>query len=252
MRMPSPACVHNYLLRGHDHARVDRKVAAVMLAADPRARLTARLAHRHRAAAMTYLAEEHGIRQVLVVGCGYPMRPYVHQVVGRHGPAHVVYADPDPVALARSRAAMNARPPSRTGFILADLAQPASLTGVLARDTLDFNRPVAVLLHHVLHLMPDPSPLLARLTAMLPSGSALSITHPTGDLHPRHKAAAQAATAAGMPTWLRTQAEVEQLCAGWRLVRGGVQPVASWGRGHGASPVSAESCGAYAALALKP
>ncbi|WP_116211648.1 SAM-dependent methyltransferase [Streptomyces olivoreticuli] len=248
----SPARVHNFLLRGHDHSSSDREMAAVVLAADPQARVAARFTHRHRELALTYLAVERRIRQVLVVGCGYPLRPYVHTVVGRYGMARVVYADADPVALARARAVMSAAPPSHTGFVLADLAQPATLAGVQAREVLDFTRPVAVLLHHVLHLMPDPYDLVAQLKDMLASGSALSIVHATGDLHPRHVAAAEAARAAGMPMWLRSRDEVEAFCVGWRLARNGVEPTARWGRGLRADPGSGVSSAAYAVIALKP
>ncbi|MFF4408449.1 SAM-dependent methyltransferase [Streptomyces sp. NPDC001407] len=249
---PRPARVHNFLLRGHDHSSSDREMAAVLLAADPQARLAARIAHRHRELALNYLAVERRIRQVLVVGCGYPLRPYVHRVVGRYGTARVVYADSDPVALARARSVMNALPPAHTGFVLADLAQPATLAGVQAREVLDFTRPVAVLLHHVLHVMPDPYDLVTQLKNMLASGSALSITHSTGDLHPRHVAAAEAATVAGMPTYLRTRDEVEAFCAGWRLAKNGVQPTARWGRDSRTAPGGGASSAAYAVLAIKP
>ncbi|MEV4500873.1 SAM-dependent methyltransferase [Streptomyces klenkii] len=249
---PSPARVHDFLLRGRHHSSVDREMAAVLLAGDPQARVAARITHRHRELALTFLAVERGIRQVLVVGCGYPQRPYVHRVVGRYGAARVVYADSDPVALAHARGLMNVTPPGRTGFVLADLAQPATLAGVQAREVLDFDRPVAVLLHHVLHLMPDPYGLVTQLKNMLASGSALSITHPTGDLHPRHMVTAAAAAAAGMPMWLRTRDEVEAFCAGWRLAKGGVKPTARWGRDSRTSPGSGVSSAAYAVMALKP
>ncbi|MFC4512255.1 SAM-dependent methyltransferase [Streptomyces ehimensis] len=249
---PSPSRVHNFLLRGYDHSPSDRQMAAVLLGKDPQARVAARATHRHSEQALTYLAVERGIRQVLVVGCGYPLRPYAHRVVGRYGTARVVYADADPVAVARARAAMAVGPPAHTGFVLADLAQPATLTGLQAREVIDFSRPVAVLLHHVLHLMPDPHGPVAQLKNMLASGSALSITHPTGDLHPRHVAAAEAATAAGMRMWLRTRDEVEAFCAGWRLAKTGVEPTARWGRDRRSTPGSGASSAAYAVVALKP
>ncbi|WP_170116824.1 SAM-dependent methyltransferase [Streptomyces albireticuli] len=248
---PDPARVHSFLLRGHNHLPADRETAAILLAEDPQARVAARITHRHRELALTYLAVDHGIRQVLVVGCGYPQRPYAHRVIGRYGTARVVYADTDPVALTHARAVMNATPPGHTGFVLADLAQPATLAGVQAREILDFNRPIAVLLHHVLHLLPDPYNLVTQLKNMLASGSALSITHPTGDLHPRHVAAASAATAAGIPMWLRTREEVEAFCVGRRLAKGGTKPVSSWGHGNKATPGSGASSAAYAVTALK-
>ncbi|ARZ72591.1 hypothetical protein SMD11_7015 [Streptomyces albireticuli] len=248
---PDPARVYDFLLRGYNHLPVDRQMAAVLLAEDPQARVAARITHRHRELALTYLAVERGIRQVLVVGCGYPQRPYVHKVIGRYGTSRVVYTDTDPVALGHARAVMNTTPPGHTGFVLADLAQPGTLASVQAREVLDFNRPVAVLLHHVLHLLPDPYNLVTQLKDMLASGSALSITHPTGDLHPRHVAAAEAATAAGIPMWLRTRDEVEAFCVGWRLAKGGVKPVASWGCDSKAAPGSGASSAAHAVIALK-
>ncbi|MEU3355160.1 SAM-dependent methyltransferase [Streptomyces sp. NPDC037389] len=248
----SPARVHDFLLGGHHHLSADREMADLLLLADPRARTAAQIDHRHRELALTYLAAQHGIRQVLVIGCGYPRRPYVHQVVGRYGPPRVVYADTDLVALEHARAAGRVPAPGRVGFVRAGVAEPAALAGVQAREVLDFTRPVAVLLHHTLHLTPDPTTPLTALKAMLAGGSALSITHPTGDLHPRHVTAAAAATAAGMPVRLRTRQEVEAFCEGWHLSKGGVMPTASWGHGRRSAPGSGVSSAAYAVIAFKP
>jgi hypothetical protein len=64
-----------------------------------------------------------------------------------------------------------------------------------AARTLDFSRPVAVLLIAVLHLIPDlddPYAVVARLMDAVPPGSYLVMAHAASDIDP--EAAAQMAT----------------------------------------------------------
>ena len=55
-----------------------------------------------------------------------------------------------------------------------------------ARQTLDFGRPIALMLLGILHLIQDaeePYQIVSHLMDALPSGSYLVISHPASDIH---------------------------------------------------------------------
>jgi hypothetical protein len=100
----------------------------------------------------------------------------------------VVYVDIDPTAVAHSRAMLRDDP--HAAAIQADASQPE---GILdhkeVRQLLDFDRPVAVLLTAMLHLLPDDARAYRTVQVLRDSvapGSHLTITHPTLEDAPPH------------------------------------------------------------------
>jgi hypothetical protein len=141
----------------------------------------------HRATRL--LAREHGIRQWLDIGTGIPTEPNLHQVAQSIAPdARVVYADNDPLVLKHAAALMRSAPEGRTAYIHADVTRPdAILSAPELSEVLDLSKPVALSLNALLHFVPDdwgPYDLVGRLMAALPSGSALALSHVTGDFAP--------------------------------------------------------------------
>ena len=97
---------------------------------------------------VTYLAQEAGVRQFLDIGTGIPTEPNVHQVAQAIAPdARVVYVDNDPIVLAHARALLTSSPEGRTTYISADVRDTDGiLSSPQRRDTIDMDRPVALLL----------------------------------------------------------------------------------------------------------
>src|ERR1700733_2726499 len=96
--------------------------------------------------------------------------------------ARVVYVDNDPIVLAHARALLTSVA-GPTMFIDADLRGVGPIVS-RAGQTLDFSRPVAVMLIAVLHLIPDeddPWGIVASFMDAVPSGSYLVVTHPARD-----------------------------------------------------------------------
>jgi O-methyltransferase involved in polyketide biosynthesis len=110
----------------------------------------------------------------------------VHEVVQRIAPdARIVYVDNDPIVLAHAGALLASTPEGATAYIDADLRNPGEILRMAAR-TLDFSRPVAVLLVGVLHLISDnedPAGIISQLMDAVPPGSYLVLTHPASDIH---------------------------------------------------------------------
>jgi len=84
------------------------------------------------------------------VGTGLPTADNTHEVAQRVAPdARIVYVDNDPLVLAHARALMTSTPEGATQYVHADMRDPAPLLE-RARETLDFDEPVAVIFVGVL------------------------------------------------------------------------------------------------------
>jgi S-adenosyl methyltransferase len=127
---------------------------------------------------------------------------------------------------------------------------------VIMRDaarTLDFTRPVAVLLVAILHFLPDaadPPGIVAALAGGLAPGSFVVISHLTADFAPDAVAGGVAAYNALVPAGItaRSHVQVTALFGGLPLAPGAV-PVDEWRpdlQGRFAQPADV-----YAGLAAK-
>ena len=123
-----------------------------------------------------------------------------------------------------------------------------------AADTLDFSRPVAVMLIAILHLIPDsddPWRLVADLMAAAAPGSYLAITHPASDIAPEASARASLAynDNVATPQTRRGRAEVARFFTGLDLVDPGLVQLPDW-RPAAGDPIAPTS--GYGAVARKP
>ena len=173
LSIPTLARVYDFQLGGAHNFAVDREAARRLEEVIPGA---ARKAWSNRAflrRAVQYCGRR-GINQFLDIGSGIPTSGNVHEVAREVDPeARVVYVDIDPVAVIQSRNLLAGD--DRTAVVQADLRDPeAILDDAATRRLIDFDRPVAVLLVSLLHVIPR---LLARLTAHCASGSYLVISH---------------------------------------------------------------------------
>lgn len=168
---PHPARVYDFLLGGKDNYAIDREAAEKILAVAPELRANARANRTFLSRAVRYLAGERGIRQFLDIGTGIPAAGNTHEVAQAAAPeSRIVYVDNDPVVLAHARALLTSDERGATEYIEADIRDPEKIIA-RARDLLDFNRPVALLLVAVLHFIADaddPAELVAAYRDALP------------------------------------------------------------------------------------
>jgi hypothetical protein len=180
------ARVYDYWLGGKDNYAADRAAGDQAINAFPEIVLSARANRAFQARAVRFLASEAGIRQFLDIGTGIPTVNHTHQVAQSVAPeARVVYADNDPVVLVQARALLTSDPAGATNYLEADLREPQKILDGAAR-TLDFRRPVAVMLMAILqHIADDGDPyrIVATLLAALPPGSYLALSHPASDIN---------------------------------------------------------------------
>jgi hypothetical protein len=257
---PHPARMYDYGLGGKNHFAADRAVADQVLALVPTMRTVARENRSFLGRTVRYLAAEAGIRQFLDIGSGLPATGNVHEVAQAVAPeARVVYVDNDPLVLVHARALLASAPQGRTGYIQADLRDPAAiLASAETRRTLDFSQPVALVLCAVLHFLADaddPAAILAALVGALPSGSYLVASHATTEHSPpdESEAALRAYRASGVTFQPRDSADFGRLAfAGLDLVPPGVVLVSDWHPLDAGPRPSPAEVGFYGGVARKP
>jgi hypothetical protein len=251
------ARVYDYWLGGKDNFAADRALGDAIIEAIPSMKSMARANRDFLDRAVRYLTREAGVTQFLDIGTGIPTAGNVHEVAQAAEPASkVVYVDNDPIVLAHARALMASHPAGATAFIDADMREPEKiLADPAVGKTLDLGKPVALMLVAILMLFKDdenPQGVVSALVDALPSGSYLTITHPTADFNPEEMAGAVAAAQyAGITLVPRSQAEVEAFFTGLELVDPGVAPVLAW-QPDGALPENPRSAYYYAAIGRKP
>ena len=254
--VPQSARVYDFLLGGKDNVPPDRGVGAALIAQIPTLPDMVRAQRAFLARAVRYLVADAGIRQFLDIGTGIPTANNVHEVAQAIAPeAGVLYVDIDPIVLAHARALMKGTPEGRTAFIIGDLTKPQEiLADPTLAQTLDRDRPIALMLVGILHHLrdgDDPYGVVATLVDWLPTGSYLAIAAPASDFD----AAAMARTAAtaegfGIPYVPRNRAEMTRFFTGLDLVDPGVVPILGW-RPDATTPADVNSVYGWAGVGRK-
>ncbi len=178
------ARVWNYWIGGKDNYEVDQQVGDQVASIIPVIRDIARADRDFLGRAVTYLTRERGVRQFLDIGTGLPTADNTHEIAQRIAPdARIVYVDNDPIVLVHARTLLTGTPEGATDYIDADVHDPGAIVE-RASATLDFSRPVAVMLLGILNFVLDTEKareIVRRIMAEVPSGSFLALTHPTFD-----------------------------------------------------------------------
>ncbi len=227
------ARVYDYWLGGKDNYAADREAGDQAIQAYPNIVFSVRANRAFLARTVRYLAREKGIRQFLDIGTGIPTSNNTHEVAQSVAPdCRVVYVDNDPVVLSHARALLTSQPEGATDYIDADLRDTQKILAQAAR-TLDFSRPVAVMLIAIMHAIADdedPYAIVATLMEAVPPGSYLALSHVASDIVP-----AQAADMIGRlnrlmyeKTTPRRQDDVARFFDSLSLVEPGVVRVQQW------------------------
>jgi hypothetical protein len=228
------ARVYDYWLGGKDNYAADRKAGDAALEAYPYIAAGVRANRAFLARVVRYLAGEAGIRQFLDIGTGIPTANNTHEVAQAIAPgSRAVYVDNDPIVLAHARALLTSKPEGATAYLDADFSDTATiLTG--AAQTLDFSRPVAVMLIAILHLVGDeaePYRTVTKLIDVVPSGSYLAISHLSSDIMAsaaRSEAHDRLRQLMHERQTQRNRDEVAQFFAGLDMVEPGLVPITQW------------------------
>ena len=176
--VPHSARIWNYLLGGKDNFQVDRQAGDMVSQVFPGMVTMTRQSRLMLVRVVEYLAGEAGIRQFLDIGTGLPAASNTHQVAQQAAKeSRIVYVDNDPLVLLHAKVLLASTPEGACDYIEADVRDPEAILREAAR-TLDFTRPIALMLMGILGLVADydqARSVVSRLMAALPPGSYLAV-----------------------------------------------------------------------------
>ncbi|TQS44789.1 SAM-dependent methyltransferase [Cryptosporangium phraense] len=231
--VPQSARIWNYWLGGKDNFAIDRAAGDEVLAKIPDIALGARGERAFLKRVVRYLVRDAGITQFLDVGTGLPTADNTHEVAQALDPrSRVVYVDNDPLVMVHARALLVSTPEGASDYVEADLRDTKAVLAA-AHETLDFGRPIGLMLLGVVnHLMDDDEAhaAVARLVAALPPGSHLVLTHSTAELHgePMLQVMRETTERGGTPIRARTRDELTRFFDGTELLEPGVVTCSRW------------------------
>jgi S-adenosyl methyltransferase len=183
---PHPARMYDAYLGGKDNYAVDRAAVRQILRTWPEVRDMARANRAFLQRAVRFLAGEAGIRQFIDIGPGLPSPDSTHEIAQANAlDCRVVYVDNDPVVLLHAQARLAGSATGATGYVDADLRDPAEILRAAA-SLVDLSQPVAVLLFGILHFIQDdegPYQIADVLMDAMPPGSYLAVSHFAKDLY---------------------------------------------------------------------
>ncbi|GAB1822423.1 SAM-dependent methyltransferase [Herbidospora sp. RD11066] len=231
--IPHPARVYDYWLGGKDNYAADRAVAEAVMAATPGVVTGARENRAFLGRAVRWLCDQ-GVDQFLDIGTGIPSAGNTHEVAqGVNPAARVAYVDNDPIVMTHARSLLQGTPEGRTTYIEADLRRPHTvLDNSEVRATLDFSRPIAVVIVGTLmHIRDEDDPwaaVRAYTDATVP-GSYLALTHLTADFEPEKMGAlADSYNTGPLLVTNRTGEQVLRFFDGFQVVEPGLVWASDW------------------------
>jgi hypothetical protein len=230
--VPHPARVYNYWLGGKDNFAADRQAGEQVIRLLPGIVAGVRANREFLVRAVRYLAGQ-GIRQFLDVGTGLPAPDNTHEVAQGVAPeSKIVYVDNDPMVVTHAEALLRSSPEGHCAYVEADLRDADFILNEASR-TLDFSKPVGLMLLAILQLVPDDAEaerIVAALARRLVSGSYMVISHMTADFGQESVMTAVRAynDMAPDPVTARTKAQVTALFGGGQLIQPGAVSVSHW------------------------
>ncbi|MER5210949.1 SAM-dependent methyltransferase [Streptomyces sp. NPDC002838] len=249
--VPHSARIWNYWMGGKDNYPVDQEAGDAYAAIAPQVKIMARASRDYLIRAVTHLTRDLGVRQFLDIGTGLPTYDNTHEVAQKIAPdAKIVYVDNDPIVLAHANALLYSKPPGVTAYIDADLHDPETILR-RATATLDFNRPVALLLMGILGHIEDyaeAKAIVRHLLAALPSGSYFVHYDGTNTDADLMKAQAGYDDTGAVPYVLRSPEQLAAYYEGLELLKPGFVSCPLWRPDPGVSP---EPTYIYGGVALK-
>jgi O-methyltransferase involved in polyketide biosynthesis len=227
------ARIWNYWLGGTDNFEIDRVVGDQVREVLPEIVECALADRAFLGRVVRHLTADLGVRQYLDIGTGLPSADNTHEVAQRIAPdARIVYVDNDPLVLVHARALLAGSSEGTTDYIEGDLREPTAIIE-RAHRSLDFDRPIAVMLLGVLHYIGDDDEARAAVRRVLdavPSGSYLAVQHPTNAVtgERMEEAVRRWNDAGGARIYLRTPEQLARFFDGMDLLEPGVVSCSRW------------------------
>ncbi len=248
-----PARVYDYWLGGKDNYPADKEAAEKVIEVNPGIVDGVRSNRAFLKRVVRFFVEEAGVDQILDIGTGLPSADNVHEVAQAAQPrTKVVYVDNDPIVHVHSHALLTGEP-GTVDYIHADMRDPAYIMREAA-NTLDYARPVALMILMTLQFIGDeekPYDIVRAMLDELPSGSYLAVSHPAvDDSGIANQATAHYNKMVSTSMTRRTKEEITTFFDGLEIVEPGVVTLSDWRPDDPAAPRTKSP--AYCGVGRKP
>lgn len=174
----SVARVYDYFLGGHYNTKADLAAAKELLKSYPDFKRVV-ISNRAFLRRSVRFLSEAGIKQFLDIGSGLPTRGNTHEIAQSVCPdAKVVYVDNDKQVFEASRNLIEGQP--NIQVVMGDLKNPESILSSPELKSIDFRKPVGLLLAAVLHFITNDDLAFKSVEVLkrkLVSGSYIVISH---------------------------------------------------------------------------
>jgi hypothetical protein len=230
--VPNAARVGDYLHGGRNNFEADRRAVRAVVAAAPAIGTIVPATRAFHQRVVRYLVAKAGIRQFLDIGTTLQLTGNTHEIARSLVPeCRVVYVDNDPMVLGHARALLTSGGDGAVASLDANLMDTRTILSGAA-ETLDFSRPVAILLRATLtYVLSDAAAgaIMRSLVEAATAGSHVELYHQASDLDQAMPAATRRWNAmSGQPITLRSRAQLTALLEGLDLVPPGLVPVTEW------------------------
>jgi hypothetical protein len=254
LEQPNAARVYDYLLGGAANFAKDREFAGRLTQIAPEAPQIARTNRAFLRRAVRYCLD-NGIRQFLDVGSGIPTAGNVHEIAQRIDPsAKVVYVDIEPVAVAHTELMLADN--DNADVIRGNLLEPDEiLSSAPARQLLNLDEPIAVLMVAVLHFLNDdakPHTAVARYVDAITPGSYLVLSHIAAENTDEQSQARNLYQKDAIPILGRTPEQLAAFFTGTEIIEPGIVWTPQWHPETTDNTTEPERSKAYAAVGRKP
>jgi hypothetical protein len=251
---PNAARVYDYLLGGSANFAKDREFADRLKAIAPEAATIARLNRAFLRRAVTYCLD-NGIRQFLDIGSGIPTAGNVHEIAHRIDPsARIVYVDIEPVAVTHTERML--ADTDNAAVVHGNLLQPEKLlSSAAAKQLLNLDEPVAVLMIAVLHFIGDdqgPHAAVAHYVDAMAPGSYLALSHIAAEDTDEQSKARTLYQKDAIPIIARTRDQLAAFFTGTEILDPGIVWTPQWHPEEFDDVEAPERSKAYAGVGRKP
>jgi len=219
--------VHDFpLAGGKDSYAVDREVGGQIVRECTAFQQSARAARLFLVRAVHHLAADCGVGQFVELGSGYPCPPNLHEVACRAVPStRTLYVDNDAVIAAHGRAFLA---DGQNVFVHADLTDISTVVQEIMKN-MNLAEPVAICLGFVAEFIGDPRAVVKAVSAVLPAGSYVILSHVTSDVDAEEiSRAAEIYQGYGIAFRPREREEIDQILSGCELIAPGLVASNKW------------------------
>jgi len=227
---PNAARMWDYVMGGTYNFSVDRATVKLVRKIYPTYEESLREQRRFLQRAVTYMVNEKGLDKFVDFGSGLPTMGNVHEIVQAiNSEARVIYSDNDPITVTFGQEILGKTPNVR--YVHCDVTEPHTLLdSPIVAELFGDDRRVGIGLVGVAVVVPDEplAQFFDTLYNWVDEGSYIAVTIASKQLE-QVKGMVEASKKFGIRFYARSEQEILNLIAPWKLTESGLVLGLCWG-----------------------